>query len=162
MATSQLGLLSSTGSLAAPAGFLAWNWAFAYLALSSRTPKQYFGIDHNGNPRQDLAQHGEAAVREGKMTRAQLDMIQRMEAATANSIDGYTFFAASVLFALVAKVPRPALLKACTTYTVARLVYGVVYTFVAGGPWSQLRGVAWWTGNCSCMYLLWKGAQSSL
>jgi hypothetical protein len=95
MATSQLGLLSSTGSLAAPAGFLAWNWAFAYLALSSRTPKQYFGIDHNGNPRQDLAQHGEAAVREGKMTRAQLDMIQRMEAATANSIDGYTFFAAS-------------------------------------------------------------------
>ncbi len=96
MSTSQLGLLSlSGGSLVAPAGFLAWNWLFAYCALSSRTPKQYFGIDNNGNPRQDLAKYGEAAVREGKMTRGQLEMIQRMEAATANSIDGYTFFAAS-------------------------------------------------------------------
>jgi len=89
MATSHLGI--SPTSYAAPAAFLAWNWAFAYLALSSRTPKQWYGIDHNGNPRQDLTKYAEVAIKEGKLTRAQLEQIQRIEAASANSIDGYTF-----------------------------------------------------------------------
>lgn len=94
MATSYLGLPVLSG-YGAPAAFLAWNWAQAYLMLSSRTVKQIYGIDHNANPRQDLARYGDAAVREGKVTRAQLEQIQRIEAASANSIDGYAFFASS-------------------------------------------------------------------
>lgn len=65
-----------------------------------------------------------------------------------------------VLFGLIANVPRSALIGACTTYTVARLVYGAVYVFVADDFWSQMRGISWWTGNVSCFYLLWKGARA--
>jgi len=85
----------STSPLAAPAGFIAWNWVYAYCVLSSRTFKQSYGIDHNGNPRQDLDKYGAAAVKEGKMTQAQLDQIRRVEAASANSVDGFTFFVGS-------------------------------------------------------------------
>ncbi|KAL2419312.1 hypothetical protein ABEF95_010147 [Exophiala dermatitidis] len=164
MATSTyLGLTypSTSSPFAAPAAFLAWNWIYAYCVLSSRTLKQIRGIDHNGNPRQDLNKYADAAVREGKLTRAQLEQIQRLEAASANSIEGYTFFVASVLFALIAGVPRSTLNAACTTYTIARLVYGAVYVFIPDDLYSQLRGLAWWTGNVSCFYLLWKGARSS-
>ncbi|KAL6242643.1 hypothetical protein RBB50_010289 [Rhinocladiella similis] len=151
--------LSPVTSFAVPAGFLAWNWLFAYVALSSRPWKQSVGIDHNGSPRQDLTKYAEAAIREGKMTRDQLDRIYRIEAASANSTDGFAFFATSVLFALVSGVPESALIKGCTAYTVARLVYGAVYVFVPHDIYSQLRGIAWWTGNFSCLYLLWKGGR---
>jgi hypothetical protein len=87
--------LSPTTSFAAPAAFLAWNWCFAYVVLSSRPWKQACGIDHNGNPRQDVAKYADTAIREGKMTRAQLEVIQRIEAAGANSTDGFAFFASS-------------------------------------------------------------------
>ena len=93
--TSQLGLSPSASFTAPAAAFLAWNWLYAYCVLSSRTVKQWHGIDHNGNPRQDLAKYGEVAVREGKMTQAQIERIQRLEAAGANAVDGYTLFAAS-------------------------------------------------------------------
>jgi len=86
------GIISTERYFLAPGAFLAWNWLYAYCLLSSRTPKQLYGIDHNGNPRQDLAKYGEAAVRDGKITRAQLERVQRMEAAGANSTDGYTLF----------------------------------------------------------------------
>lgn len=95
MATSYLGPQTSSSSFAAPAAFLAWNWFYAYGVLASRTLKQWYGIDHNGNPRQDLNKYGAAAVREGKLTQAQLETVQRMEAASANSVEGYTFFVAS-------------------------------------------------------------------
>lgn len=96
--TSTLGLSNAFASFspfAGPAAFLAWNWFYAYCVLSSRTFKQYYGIDHNGSPRQDLDKYGAAAVKEGKMTQAQLDQIRRVEAASANSIDGFSLFAAS-------------------------------------------------------------------
>lgn len=81
--------------LAGPAGFLAWNWFYAYGILSSRTIKQVYGIDHNANPRQDLNKYGEASVKEGKMTRKQVERCQRFESASANSVEGYTLFAGS-------------------------------------------------------------------
>lgn len=94
MATSHLGIAPTT-TFAAPAAFLAWNWFYAYCVLASRTPKQWYGIDHNANPRQDLKKYGETAVKEGKLTRAQLEQIQRIEAASANATEGYIFFTAS-------------------------------------------------------------------
>ncbi|KEF61516.1 uncharacterized protein A1O9_03083 [Exophiala aquamarina CBS 119918] len=164
MSTSYLGLnLSSSSSnrLAAPAAFLGWQWFYAYCVLSSRTWKQWYGIDHNGSPRQDLTKYAEVAIRDGKLTRAQVDQIKRVEAASANATEGFTLFAASVLFALITDVPTSSLINACTTYTIARLVYGVVYVFVEDDFWSQARGISWWTGNISCLFLLWKGAQST-
>jgi hypothetical protein len=91
----QIGLNSTSNRFAVPAAFLTWGWAYAYLMLSSRTPKQWYGLDHQGSPREDLAKYGEAAVRDGKLTRTQLGRIQRLEAASANSIDGYAFFGLS-------------------------------------------------------------------
>ncbi|EXJ80230.1 hypothetical protein A1O1_08372 [Capronia coronata CBS 617.96] len=160
MATSYLGIPPSSPSFAGPAAFLAWNWFYAYGILASRTLKQIYGIDHNGNPRQDLNKYGAVAVREGKMTQAQLEQLQRMEAASANSIEAYTFFVGSVLLALVAGVPRQTVNTACTTYTIARLVYGAVYVLVSHDLYSQIRGIAWWTGNTSCLFLLWKAAHA--
>ena len=63
-----------------------------------------------------------------------------------------------VLFGLIANVPRSTLMNGCTVYTIARLIYGYVYVFVPDDVWSQFRGIAWWTGNGACFYLLWKGA----
>lgn len=96
--SSTLGLNTTafwSSPFAAPAAFLAWNWFYAYGVLASRTPKQWYGIDHNGSPRQDLNKYGAEAVKKGKLTQAQLDQIQRVEAASANSVEGYTLFAAS-------------------------------------------------------------------
>ena len=96
MSTSYLGLNPATSDkFTVSAAFLGWGWFYAYCVLSSRTPKQWYGLDHNGNPRQDLSKYAEAAVREGKLQRKQLEQIQRLEAASANAIDGFTLFATS-------------------------------------------------------------------
>lgn len=95
-----LGLFSAnpTQRFAAPAAFLGWGWLYAYCVLASRTWKQWYGIDHNGSPRQDLSKYADVAVREGKMTRKQVEQIRRVEAASANATEGFTFFAASGTF----------------------------------------------------------------
>lgn len=95
MSTSQIGIGLSNANLTSPATFIAWNWFHAYCVLSSRSFKQYYGIDNNASPRQDLRKYGDAAVREGKLTQAQLDQIHRVEAANANSTEGFILFTAS-------------------------------------------------------------------
>ncbi|KAF2673943.1 hypothetical protein BT63DRAFT_422050 [Microthyrium microscopicum] len=140
------------------AGFLTWNWFYAYGILSSRTIKQIYGIDHNASPRQDLNKYADAAIREGKLTREQVDMIQRCEGASANSVEGYTLFFGSVIFAMHSRVPMGVINGTCAIYTLARLAYGVVYVFVSDDRWSQFRGLFWWIGNLSCLSLLWRGA----
>jgi uncharacterized MAPEG superfamily protein len=146
--------------LAGPAGFLAWNWFYAYGLLSSRTIKQIYGIDHNANPRQDLNKYAEASIREGKLTRKQVEQIQRFESASANSVEGYTLFVGSVLFALFGKVPVSTINMYCGCYTAARLVYGAIYILVDDDRWSQFRGISWWTGNFICLRMIWSGAQA--
>ncbi|KAJ9658069.1 hypothetical protein H2198_003907 [Neophaeococcomyces mojaviensis] len=156
--TNTLGLSVSPGDLTGPAAFIAWNWFFAYVVLAPRTPKQIYGIDHNNNPRQDVNKYGSEAVRSGKMTQAQLELVQRVEAASANSTEGYILFTASVLFALVAGVPRDTIMSLCTVYSAARVVYGAAYVFIARHPWTLIRSTVWWVANVSCLYLLWTGA----
>jgi hypothetical protein len=87
--------------LATTAAFLGWNWFYAYGLLSSRTIKQFYGLDHNANPRQDLKKYAEASIKEGKLTQKQVEQIQRFESASANSVEGYTFIVGS------GKVPTP-------------------------------------------------------
>ncbi|VUC29581.1 unnamed protein product [Clonostachys rosea] len=157
----QIGLNSTSNRFTVPAAFLTWGWAYAYLMLSSRTPKQWYGLDHQGSPREDLAKYGEAAVRDGKLTRTQLGRIQRLEAASANSIDGYAFFGLSVIFATVAEVPTTSIASACSVYSIARVAYGLIYVFVEDDWWSQIRGLIWWTCNASCLYLVWAGTRNS-
>jgi len=132
-----------------------FHFIWAYGVLSSRTLKQIYGIDHNESPRRDLAKYGDAAVKSGKITQKQLDMLYRTEAASANSIENYTLFVASVGFATLAGVNPLWVNRAATVYTVARIAYGVVYVVIDHPRWSQIRGVTWWIGNVSCFYLLW-------
>lgn len=141
----------------APA-FLCFHFIFAYGVLSSRTLKQWYGIDHNASPRYDLAKYGDEAVRSGKITQKQLDMLQRNESAHANAVENYAFFLGAISFATFAGVDRKYVNRAGLAYTVARVAYGFVYVLIDHPLWSQIRGITWWIGNCSCLYLLWKAS----
>lgn len=136
--------------------FVIFQFIFAYGVLSSRTLKQYYGLDHNASPREDLKKYGDVAVREGKITQKQLDMLKRNEAAHANAVENFTLFTASVLFASLAGVKNQSINAAASVYTVARICYGVIYILIDHPLLSQLRGITWWTGNISCLYLLWQ------
>lgn len=136
-----------------------FNFVLAYLALSPRTLKQKYRLDHNVSPRDDIARFGEKAVQDGKITREQLNMIKRNDAAHANSMEHYPFFVASILFATVAKVPNSSINRACTIYSVSRVLYGLAYIYVTKVKWSYLRSTAWWSSNICCLYLLWQSAK---
>lgn len=136
--------------------FLGLHFFFAYGLLSSRTLKQWYGIDHNVSPRYDLAKYGDAAVASGKITQKQLDMLKRNESAHANAVENYAFFAGAVCLATTAGVDRTLLNRAGLTYTIARVAYGAVYILIDHPQWSQIRGITWWIGNLSCFYLLYK------
>ncbi|KAK3382657.1 hypothetical protein B0T24DRAFT_653654 [Lasiosphaeria ovina] len=137
---SALGL--STG--AAPthnhaASLLSLHFVWAYVVLEPRTLKQIHGIEHQASPRYDVAQYGAAAVQAGTLTQAQLEMIQRCDSAHYNSIENMRCCAGLV-------------------YTAARVAYGFVYVLVDHPRWSISRGVLWWVGNGSCLFLLWKAS----
>ncbi|MCJ1447994.1 MAG: hypothetical protein MMC23_008507 [Stictis urceolatum] len=87
--------LSNVSPTSAAAGFLAWNWFYAYAVLSTRAMKSRLGIDHNVCPREDVTKYGEQAVRNGKITSAQLAKLKRNEAAHANTVEGFALFAVS-------------------------------------------------------------------
>ncbi|KAL5334160.1 hypothetical protein BJX70DRAFT_402863 [Aspergillus crustosus] len=135
---------------------LIFHFFWAYGVLSSRTLKQYYGLDHNSSPREDLTKYGEAAVSSGKITRAQLNMLKRNESAHANSVENYALLVGAVAMAGVAGVDNLTVNRAVGVYTLARVAYGVVYIVVEREGLSQLRGVCWWIGNVSLLTLLWK------
>ncbi|GLI82013.1 hypothetical protein PoHVEF18_010413 [Penicillium ochrochloron] len=139
--------------------FLGFHFLWAYGVLSSRTLKQWHGIDHQVSPREDLNKYGEAAVREGKITRKQLDMLKRNESAHANSVENYSLLVGSLLFASYAGVPAQIINAAGLSYTVARLVYGGVYIFVGTPKWAWVRAWVWWWGNLSCLALLYQAGK---
>lgn len=139
--------------------FVGFHFIYAYGVLSSRTLKQWYGIDHQASPREDSAKYGEAAIRDGKITRKQLDMLKRNEAAHANSVENFSLFVASILFASHAGVNVQTINAAGLSYTIARICYGFVYILIDHPTWSQLRGLVWWWGNLSCLYLLWEAGR---
>ncbi|KAF9884244.1 hypothetical protein FE257_001976 [Aspergillus nanangensis] len=150
--------LSTPISNCGPA-ILIFHFVFAYGILSSRTLKQYYGIDHNVSPREDLNKYGDAAVRDGKLTQSQLNMLRRTEAAHANSVENYTLLVAGITMASVAGVSPQTINAAGLTYTVARVGYAAVYILVDRPALSQLRGITWWVGNLTCLYLLWEAGR---
>lgn len=135
---------------------LIFNFIFAYGLLSSRTLKQFYGLDHNVSPREDLSKYGDAAVRDGKISQKTLNMLKRNESAHANAVENYALLVAGVGLATAAGVDKVVLNRAVVVYTFARLAYAVVYVTVERSLLSQLRGVCWWIGNATCFTLLWK------
>ncbi|RYP21677.1 hypothetical protein DL765_002138 [Monosporascus sp. GIB2] len=119
----------------APA-YLCFHFIFAYGVLSSRTLKQWSGIDHKESPRYDL----------------------RNESAYADAVENYAFFVGAISSVTFAAVEREYVNRAGFVYTVTRAAYGLVYILIDHPLWSQIRGVTWWIGNGSCLYLLWKAS----
>ncbi|KAL4995255.1 hypothetical protein BDV10DRAFT_175225 [Aspergillus recurvatus] len=138
---------------------LAFNFIFAYGLLSSRTIKQYYGLDHNASPREDIAKYGDAAVQSGKISQKTLDMIKRNESAHANAVENYALLVGAVAMATVAGVERVSINRAAVGYTLARIAYAIVYVTVGRPEWSHLRGVCWWAGNLCCLNLLREAAR---
>jgi uncharacterized MAPEG superfamily protein len=135
---------------------VSFHFVFAYCILAPRHLKQIYGIDHNVSPREDLAKYGDAAVKSGKITQKQLDMMRRNESAQANSIENYVLFVGAMSFASFAGVERELVNRAGLVYTISRVVYGSIYIFVDRPFWSLFRSAAWWAGNISCLWLLRK------
>ncbi|KAJ9638688.1 hypothetical protein H2204_004164 [Knufia peltigerae] len=137
-----------------------FNFLFAHVFLSSRLLKNIYGFDHNVNPREDVSRFGERAVQDGKITRKQLNMLKRNEAAHANAMEHFPMFVGSALFATVAKVPNDSINKACLVYSVARVLYAVLYLTVDNVKLSYVRSLTWWTSNFACIYLLWQSGKA--
>ncbi|KAL9086206.1 MAG: hypothetical protein Q9165_007271 [Trypethelium subeluteriae] len=122
-----LGLQAASSAFNAPnyaPAFLAFQFFWAHGILSSRTLKQWYGIDHNESPRYDLDKYGDEAVRTGRITQKQLNMLRRNESAHANAIENYAFFAGAIGFATFAGVDRQLINRAGLVYTLARIGHG--------------------------------------
>jgi len=140
--------------------YAMFHFIWAHILTSSRALKQRYGLDHNVNPREDLARFGEKAVQDGKITREQLNRLKRNEAAHANSMENYPVFLGCILFATVSKVPSQTINRVCAIYSIARIVYVVAYLFVGRWKHSWIRSLSWWIGNFSCIYLFWKSGKA--
>jgi len=136
------------------AGYIIGNFCLSYIVFTNRHLKQYYGIDHNRSPREDVTKYGEQAVKEGKISQRALDMIKRNGAAEQNSIAHFPFFCASMLFALHAGLPASTINKVGAVYTAARAVYGVAYILIEDDIWATIRSAAWWVSNITCMWTL--------
>jgi uncharacterized MAPEG superfamily protein len=136
--------------------YLSLHFIFAYCVLAPRHLKQLYGLDHNVSPREDLTKYGDRAVSSGKITQKTLNMMKRNEAAQANSIENYVLFVGAMSMACFAGVEREKINAAGLIYTVARVAYGGFYIFAESLGWSFGRSAAWWVGNGSCLWLLWK------
>lgn len=149
------GLATTTNHAPAILGF---NFFLAFIVINPRHLKQWCGIDHQVSPRRDLAQYGEQAVRSGKITQKQLDMMYRTEAAQANTIENFTLLVGAMALASAAGVEPSLINRAGLIYTGARIAYGLNYVFVETQVLSLTRSLVWWVGNVSCLWLLRKAA----
>jgi len=86
-------------------------------------------------------------------------MLKRWEGAQANSIEGYAFFAASVLFALHAGVEKARMNGFMALYSLSRVVYATAYITIESDGWSRIRSYSWWIGNLSCVGLIYFGGK---
>ncbi|KAJ5808966.1 hypothetical protein N7474_010235 [Penicillium riverlandense] len=152
-------ILTALGLAAAPgqtppnhaSTLLLANWALAYVLMSTRAQKFFYGLDHNVMPRDDLSKYGEAAVQAGKLDRRTLNKLKRQEAAHANAQEGYPFFVAAILVSLYAGVDNKTINTIGVWYTASRLAFSLLYSYIETSPASYLRSVAWWSGNISCI-----------
>lgn len=56
-----------------------------------------------------------------------------------------------VLLSVYAGVPNETINKIGVCYTVSRVAFSILYSYIETGPASYLRSLAWWSGNISCI-----------
>ncbi|ETN45184.1 uncharacterized protein HMPREF1541_10061 [Cyphellophora europaea CBS 101466] len=156
--TSMLGLHAGAGCHAPY--YLIGNFVFAHFILVPRSFKQYYGIDHNHAPRDDIAKYGDAAVQSGKITQRQLNLIKRSSAAHSNRVENYSIFAAAAVLAVAAGVPNDVINANCLLYSVASVAYGACYVLIETTPLSLLRTLSWYAGGWACVRLFWKAGEA--
>ncbi|KEF54051.1 uncharacterized protein A1O9_09846 [Exophiala aquamarina CBS 119918] len=133
---------------------------WAHAIVSSRALKIGYGMDNNTSPREDVSHYGEKAVQDGKITRRELNLLKRNEAAHANSVENYPVFLAAVIFATVGGVGNARVNRACAVYTLVRGVYVAAYLVTERRRYSWVRSLAWWAGNFTCFYLFWQSGKT--
>ncbi len=148
---STLGL--QAGASAHAPYYLMFNFIYTFVVLAPRHLKQIHGIDDNVCPREGVGKYGDKAVQDGKMTREQLAMIKRNEAAQANRTENFAFFATSTVLAVAAGVPNHAVNADCLLYTLSSIGYGAAYILISDLKLSLLRTTFWWIGTVLvCIY----------
>lgn len=107
-------------------------------------------------------------MQSGKLSRRTLDKLKRNEAAHANSMENFAFFAAAsmlfpdlllfevkltipVLLAVQAGLPSETINKIGASFTLCRVVFGLAYIYIESEGLSFLRSIAYWGGNISCI-----------
>ena len=119
-----------------------------------------YKIDHNISPREDLVKYGDKYVQDGKITRSQLNLLQRNEAAHANAMEHFPLFVASVLFASLGAVSNQRINAGCLAYGISRVIYSVAYLSVGRDVrLSYVRSLSWWASTWSCLWLLWESGK---
>lgn len=86
-------------------------------------------------------------------------MLKRNEWAHANSVESFPLLFCALGFASMAGVPPQDINRAGLVYTVARVCYDNAYILIEDGWWAVSRGVLWWVGNASCLWLLWEAGK---
>lgn len=138
-----------------------FNFMFAFVFLAARPLKIRYKIDHNINPREDLIKYGEKYLADGKLTRSQLNLLKRNEAAHANAMEHFPLFVGAVLFATLVRMGNEVINGVCLTYGIARLVYAAAYLLVDRDVrLSYVRSVSWWVSSLSCLWLLWESGKA--
>jgi len=137
------------------AHLLILNFLIAYSFSSTRIPKMLAGLDHNINPREDLAVRGTKAVEKGKITQTQLDGLKRLQAAHDNSIEHFPLFASAIVMAMFAGVSADSVNSLGLLYSLLRIAYIVAYWKGSSLKISWFRSVVYWAGNISCLRLIW-------
>lgn len=158
-----LGIGANSASSPVPAlapYYLMFNIVLSYSVLTTRPLKQMAGIDNNVSPREDVTKYGETAVREGKLSRAQLERIKRLESCHANSVENLPILMSALLFATYAGVPNYSINRTALIYSCARVAYAISYVYTTKEALSYLRSILWWTGTGNCLALLWSAGKA--
>lgn len=135
--------------------FIIANFLLSYVVGSARIQKMMLGIDNNVSPRGDLRKYGPEAVRSGKMTQRQLDKLERQQAAHENAVEHFPFFAAGMVFAVLAGLDQGMVNKYGLVYTLVRAAYLLAYAQIEEKRASYVRSVLWWAGNVTVIRLFW-------
>ncbi|PYH45336.1 uncharacterized protein BP01DRAFT_296732, partial [Aspergillus saccharolyticus JOP 1030-1] len=130
------------------------NWFLAHGVLNTRTARQQLRLDSSGVAWYDLLQHGEAAVRSGKMTRRQLERLKRRETAYTNVIEGFPLFLAGALLALFVQVPPEIINSFGIWFSILRVTYAAAYVLIESEGLRFVPSLLWWCGDTACFAAL--------
>lgn len=151
----------STGTPNYAGYYLAWNFLWSYGILQPRFLKMHYDIDNNVMPRNDIETLGPEAVKSGKLTQSQLDLVRRNNATHENSVAHFPAFVGAILWGTMAGLSPVELNASALAYTLVRLGYSAAYLGIQSEQGSWLRTIFWWSGNIICIRLWWIGTKAA-